>query len=284
MPKRALQIGIVLLTVMVMHGPSAGQSLPNRDDLCDPLWIRRLPAAQDGEVVLPVIVHYMKSTDPRHGDNDVTAVFRQPLLRRYFSGRSFINGTVWRQADIRLFLHRIEVCRYDPAFTGQLPNQPEEIPSPSAGSDGPELFRRVNSAYNYQIVPGLDLYVWWEIGGLVVGHARPYHLSSGAATTGAVWVDTQCLNTPEMAARCERLIAHEAGHFLGLCHVCKVAGDSESQCTACVPSFPQLPDCASSDAPRDSIMRSRYDGRTLNACEIGRAVGEARSRVGSTPP
>ncbi len=284
MPRSGLQIAMVLLTIIAVTGPSSAQPLPDRNDLCDPSWIRRLPAARGDEVVLPVIVHYMKSTDPGHGDNDVSRVFTPALLRRYFAAHGFINGTVWRRANIRLFLHRIETCRYDPAFTGQLSHQPEEIPSPDAGSDGPVLFQRVNSAYNYRDVRGLDLYLWWEIGGLVVGYARPYHLSSGASTVGAVWVDAQCLNTPEMAARCQRLIAHEAGHFLGLCHVCKVAGDSETQCTACVPPFAQLPDCASSDAPRTAIMRSRYDGRALNACEIERAGGEARSRAGSTPP
>ena len=286
MPERALSVAaaaIILFTLVAMTAPSWGQPLPNRDDRCDPLWIKPVPAASDGEVVLPVIVHYMKSTGQTHRGNDVAKVFSQALLRRYFDRAQFINGTVWQQAKIRLFLHRIEACRYDPAFTGQLPKQPEEIPSPTAGTDGPEMFRRVNDAYNYQNVRGLDLYLWWEIGGRAVGYARPYHLSGGETTTGAVWVDRQCLETTEMAKQCPHLIAHEAGHFLGLCHVCKLLGDSQTKCTSCVPAFDQLPDCSSAKAPKDAIMRSRFDGKKLvNTCEIDRARDEASSRLGST--
>jgi hypothetical protein len=289
MPERARAIAIVaivLLAIVAMQTPARGQALPDRDDRCDPLWIRPVPAAPTGDIVLPVIVHYMKSTGRNHRGNDVARLFTQALLRRYFDQSQFINGTVWRQVKITLFLHRIETCRYDPAFTGQLPNQPEEIPSPTAGSDGPKLFRRVADAYNYQKVPGLDLYLWWEIGGRTVGYARPYHLSSGETTTGAVWVDRQCLETPDMVRQCPRLVAHEAGHFLGLCHVCKLQGDSPTGCTSCVPSFDGLPDCESAKAPKDAIMRSRYDGKKLvltPPCEVDRARGEASSRIGSTP-
>ena len=283
MSERARPIAIaaiVLLAIVATHAPARGQSLPDRDDRCDPLWIRPVPAAPAGDIVLPVTVHYMKSTGRNHRSNDVTRLFTQAWLRRSFDPSQFINGTVWRQAKITLFLHRIETCRYDPAFTGQLPNRLEEIPSPTAGSDGPTLFRRVNDAYNYQKAPGLDLYLWWEIGGRTVGYARPYHLSSGETTTGAVWVDRQCLDTP---AQCPHLIAHEAGHFLGLCHVCKLAGDSQTGCTSCVPSFDALPDCGSAKAPKDAIMRSRYDGKKLiKPCEVDRPRGEASSRVGST--
>lgn len=278
MRKRALGVALVVAVLLGIAGPAPGQAAPDRDQLCDPVWVKRVPAPRNGEIVLPVIVHYMKSTAANHQTNDVAQVFKNKI-HSFFATNGFVNGTVWKTAGVRLFLHRIEACRYDPAFTGQIAGQAEEIPSPMAGSEGPGLFRRVNDAYNYRVVRGLDLYLWWEISGLIIGYARPYHLSSGETTTGAVWVDTQCLNTPEMAARCTRLLAHEAGHFLGLCHVCRISGDTETQCTACVSSFDQLPDCAAPNAPRGAIMRSRYDGKRLNACEVERAQTEARSRI-----
>jgi len=280
-----IMVVVALVAVVAIHAPATGQPVPDRDDRCDPLWIRPVPPPSDDPLVLPVIVHYMKSTAPNHRGNDVATKFSPALLRQYFDQGNFVNGTVWRQANITLFLHRIETCRYDPAFTGQFPGKIEEIPSPGLGSDGATLFRRVNDAYNYQKVKGLDLYLWWEIGGRVIGHSRPYHLSSGETTTGAVWVDRQCLQASAgmSAAKCARLIAHEAGHFLGLCHVCKLPGDSQTQCTSCVPTFDRLPECGSARAPKDAIMRSRFDGkRLIKPCEVDRARGEASSRIGST--
>lgn len=280
----ALHVAIVLATLAVAAQAWAADSpAPDRDALCKPVRTQPVPASQKGEIVLPVIVHYMKSTGPNHAGNDIAGVFTESWLSSYFDEHGFANDTIWRQANIRLFLHVVEICDYDPVFTGQIPNQAEEIGSPSAGSTGPARFRRVNDAYNYRKVSGLDLYFWWEISGRVVGHGKPHRLSSGETTTGAVWVDRQCLATPSIAEQCRHLIAHEAGHFLGLCHVCKLSGDSQTGCTSCVPAFCELPDCGSPEAPRHAIMRSRYDGTTLNACEIERAAGEARHRIRSTP-
>src|SRR4029077_3328940 len=117
MPERARSVAavaIVLFTLVATAAPAWGQSPPNRDDRCAPLWVKPVPAAGEGEVVLPVIVHYMKSTGQNHRGNDIAKKFTQASLRQYFDQGQFINGTVWGQAKIRLFLHRIETCRYAP--------------------------------------------------------------------------------------------------------------------------------------------------------------------------
>jgi hypothetical protein len=221
----------------------------------------------------------MKST--RH-KNEVWNVFKQTTLIDYFKENGKIN-TIWKQAGVRLFVHRIEHCRYDPvAMTDQIKgSKREELPDPT--KVGREMYDRVVRFYNYREVAGLDLYLWWELGGTVTGFAVPYHLSDGSERTGSVWVDTQCVRTPDMLKRCPNLVAHEIGHFLGLCHICRVEGDPVTGCTSCAGPQDRIPLCSSPAAAR-SIMRSRYDGTKLDDCQIKRSAGEARDRITSNSP
>ena len=277
---RARVVLVVATLLATWAAAIAAQAQPTREDLCEPWHIAPLRAARPGEIVLPVIVHHMKST--KHS-NKIWNVFTERIVTAYFRGEGTIR-TIWRPAGVQLFLHRIERCQYDPVtMTGQSRNQPEELPDPTAGADGPTMFRRVGDFYNYDRVRGLDLYLWWEIGGRFIGYARPYELSDGTRTTGGVWVDRQCVQSEEAAPKCERLIAHEIGHFLGLCHRCRVTGDAATPCTACVGH--RIPDCSSRRAEPLFIMRSRFDGTKLDGCEIERATAQARDRIkGNTRP
>lgn len=274
--RRALA-AVAALVAMLAVSPAV--AAPTREDLCEPHYIKQpIPSTADGEIVLPVIVHYMKSTQHK---NQVWRVFKQPTLVDYFKDNGRIN-TIWKQAGIRLFLHRIEHCRYDPvAMTGQIKGQREELPDPTKA--GREQYDRIVHFYNYPGVAGLDLYLWWELGGTVTGFAVPYHLSDGSKRTGSVWVDTQCVRTSDMLKQCPNLMAHEIGHFLGLCHTCRVERDPVTGCTSCAGPQDRIPPCESSAAGR-SIMRSRYDGTKLDACQIERSTGEARDRIKSNSP
>jgi reprolysin-like metallo-peptidase family M12B len=274
MNRGGVLVAVVALLLMVPASPAT--SAPTRDDLCEPQWVKPIP---EGTKVLPVIVHYMKSTGHK---NQVWNVFKQATLIDYFKENGTIN-TIWKQAGVRLFLHRIEHCRYDPvAMTGQIKgSKREELPDPT--KVGPEMYDRVVRFYNYREVAGLDLYLWWELGGTVTGFAVPYRLSDGSERTGSVWVDTQCVRTPDMLKRCPNLVAHEIGHFLGLCHVCRVESDPVTGCTSCAGPQDRIPLCSSPSAPL-SIMRSRYDKTGLDGCQIKRAADHAQKRIESNSP
>ena len=244
------------------------------------------PAAVGPPIAVPVIVHFMKTTDARFSShNNLETVFKPTVITKLLKSTGTRATTVnafWRQANIRLALHRVEECDYDPlVYEGAAPAQ-DAVPSPMAGAFGEALFNKVNGAFNFRDVRGLDLYIWMDIMGGLAGYGAS-HRSSGPQRVGAVWVDTGC-RTGLGATRCTRLLAHEIGHFLGLCHSCESAlVPSSGLCTVCLPAGETTaPSCAG--VPVNRLMRATWDGwRLVAACEIPQARAGATNRI-NTPP
>jgi hypothetical protein len=236
-----------------------------------------VPPPRDVLITLPVVVHYMKSTDPRHAPvNDLQRVFSESVLVGLFESKTANRVTVnaiWRPAKIRLALHRAEQRDYNPADFEIPSSDKEEIPSPMAGQFGGRLFNRVNGAFNAPDVPGLDLYLWMDIKAGLAGYGASHRQSDHRI--GAAWVDKGCLST--LGRRCAVLVAHEIGHFLGLCHSCESSLTDSGTCTVCLPSGTQVaPPCGQ---PKNFLMRAFFDGTGLTGCEVGQARLKAAERL-----
>jgi len=280
-------VAAMVLVAAILPGTSLAQPGTARPcrDLQFPLLTppAGAPAAVGPPIAVPVIVHFMKTTDPRHAaNNDLQTIFTRSVVLGLFAPSGAPQQTVnvvWRRANIRLALHRAEECDYDPlAFEIDAPDR-EEVPSPMAGAFGADLFNKINSAFNFGAVRGLDLYLWMDIKGGLVGYGAS-HRQTSPRRVGAVWIDKGCW-TSLGDSRCAFLVAHEIGHFLGLCHSCDTAMTASGPCPVCLPPGTNTaPPCAG--APPNFIMRGTYDGILLTPCEIGQARTKAVERI-NTP-
>jgi hypothetical protein len=115
-------------------------------------------------------------------------------------------------------------------------------------------FRWINGAYNSSAVSGVDVYVWWKLD-RSSGYGAP-HLQTGMASgLGAVWIDG-CAGVP-----CGHLVAHELGHFLGLCHTCSAGLVSTCRPGRCDEAT--QPACGpATDLPMDDLLMRGDNPRT----------------------
>jgi hypothetical protein len=124
---------------------------------------------------------------------------------------------------------------------------------------------------------GLDLYLWWNIQDSGKGFATRWRRGDGGR--GAAWMDRDCLTENN----CERVFAHEAGHFLGLCHVCAPEASPErakSWCQCGLANHP-LPTCP--DAPPKAVMHPSASGTDFSPCEKGVIRTNAGKALGLNP-
>lgn len=226
-------------------------------------------------IAVPVIAHYMNPQAQR-GSRRVQDEFWPKTLRRLFQplGRDGDINTIWAQAGILFYLHSLEGCGYSLGAFGVREGSRASGRMPYPEEDCQHLFRRINTVYNLPEVPGLDLYIWWEID-KAKGYGARHRKDGPSPGPGAVWIDSLC---PYHG--CPELIAHEVGHFLLGCHICVTDAYTppaeRGRCGFCPTTIPEC-----STVHEDLLMRDDARGIWLTADEIQRAREEARRRVRS---
>jgi hypothetical protein len=225
-----------------------------------------------GLVSIPVVAHFMKSRDEFYQNNDVEDTFSMSKLQSLLAPTATLN-TIWRQAGVFFFVHRAERCSYllqdfrPDVGAGAL----ETVPSPA--NDCLALFNKINGAYNSRAVPSLDVYVWWNVGVVgLMGYGAPHKKMGAARQHGAIWLDKACIDPNDNPfGDCGHTLAHEGGHFLGLCHKCLTA-PTPQMCGFCL----GIPAC---DACDDGfLMRDDARGQRIPVSDIGVARAKALER------
>jgi hypothetical protein len=275
---RSLTVAVVVLSLAALTGLAlssvalaqpAGPQTMCREQARYPLW------ASASHVVVPVTVHRMKYKNNKfaYDDTKLEQDFSLAWLEKLFARRGPVNG-IWEQAKIALVLYRVEVCEYALEDFAFQPRRENEVPSPDAGEAGARLFRGISETYNDRVLGGLDLYLWWQ-----VRQWAAYGLPHKPDRPGAVWLDRDCLS-PTFTKGCDRLLAHETGHFFNLCHSCKTVAEGAEpvRCRVCVPDRQEPPLCGVGER-EGRLMRGTYDGVRLTECERGEAAARARGRA-----
>jgi hypothetical protein len=203
---------------------------------------------------------------------DVATLLPPATLRRSVEFAS----RLWRPAGIALIAEEAHTHHYalrDWGYGGES----DQVPSPSSDL---RLFRALNGAYGTPHRPTIDLFVFWKIEG-DAGYGAPDRATGVTAGRGAAWIDTDCLTAHDAEQRYARLIAHEIGHVLRLCHACSLALRPEPPCADA--GCPNALDADGRLAPcrQDNrrLMRADYAGTTLVSHEIARARAAARERL-----
>jgi hypothetical protein len=269
------------------HGGSVAEATGSYRHRCAEIGAFPLKAAA-GDVRVPVVVHYMRN--PARPQIDLSkgqGPFSPADLGQRFGDSGTFN-TVWKgtTARVRLDLYRLESCPYS-LRDFSYAQERNELPSPAAD---PSLFRNVLARYNGWGSPAsaaapkgapaparvLDLYIFENIEIWAGWSGAPRVSPERPARLGAVWIDTDCLAGHD----CDRLFAHEVGHFFDLCHVCRSASSQDDLPTTCRFTYCSTtgsrtatpPICAVNDA---RLMGPAYIGSSLLPCEVSRVAQRA---------
>lgn len=240
----------------------------------------------------PVFVHYMVNEDRRN--DDPTAEFPPAALTGHFAPGGAFNR-IWGAHGITFVLVGAEKCPYkvrslDPNFT----TKRERFPRPDANPKLPLTVFGLYNARHYQVGPGtrpfkgLDLYIFSDIEDAAgYGSSPKFKTVAGVQrieTEGGVLLGPDC-KTRSNGEGCGRAFAHEAGHFLSLCHCCTTEADpnlrrqwstcTTSSCPGFVAAGTDLPDCGSSAGLAERLMAANWLHAKLEACEIAQATSFA---------
>lgn len=219
--------------------------------------------AGGGEVVVPVIVHLMKSDVPPRNPKwpkDPSLVWDREKVQEFFSPSGRVNR-IWSPAGVRVAVVRVDECVYSPAAL-----RPDHVPEVDVATPleigWENFFGDIASRYNARDRDALNLYVWIKVG--IRKFASAYG-TSPRRPPSAVWIDVFCAlednpTTPVDEQKmdpdtCARKLAHEVGHALTLRHFCNAGGGDSVESDADLPSCAQFPDSRNLMHPKPSNGR-----------------------------
>ena len=242
--------GRVLLLILVLGlvAPALAQEPPLMAT-CDSVeWE---PMVGQDSAAIPVMVTYMVYTRRASDDTAIfVAHFDKQRFQRGFAADGEFNR-IWGPKGIRFVLAGFRTCSFtlsksvDPSD----PNNPlappfTGIPNPDSDDETFNNFfigtlmllntRAMQVDGRSVAFRGMDLYLWWRMASYPGYGVRPRFGQNDESQRpneppqgrpGAVWMGTPCA-TDSVPDACAGYFAHEAGHFLGLCHCCHNATES----------------------------------------------------------
>jgi hypothetical protein len=249
-----------------LHAPAGGIALIEA-----PSSELASPCREDAKILdLPVTVRYMRGAKD---GADVRTVLTPGAMGAILEGAS----RIWMAGGIRLVLTGVLDQTYALRDWGYR-DEHEQVPSPTSDL---RLFRALNAAYGTPRLGGVDLFVFWKIEG-DAGYGAPDRPDGPTPGRGAAWIDTDCLAVADAGDTYARLVAHEIGHVLRLCHACSLAARPEAPCADPACPNPVIDDGRLAPCRRECrrLMRADYAGTELLPWEIARARVSVRGRLG----
>jgi len=233
-------------------------------------------------IAIPVTAHFMT----RRGSTfDPGSFMPLATLQELFAPEGKINR-IWKPAGLLFVVSQAEACAYSVRDFLPERSEPEADGVPAPSEDCRSLFGRISTVHNSPInaasrLPtdaepayGADLYLWmavgWEESNRLFGYGAQHRAAGPNHGPGAIWMNAVHCRTA--GPGCAPRLAHEIGHFLGLCHACltEVTAPSErGLCGFCT----NVRACAAGQS--NLLMRDDAAGEHLTPGEVGQARQKA---------